>query len=91
MLNSSSRRYPLAVRNSLRVANDLENFQKFDGQYSGIADMIESELYSRILSDEFKCKNQTVLYERKSGQKASIEGKGRVDRPSWRILRPAFP
>lgn len=79
MLNSSSRRYPLAVRNSLRVANDLENVQKFDGQYLGIADMIESELYSRILSDEFKCKNQTVLYERKSGQKASIEGKGRVD------------
>lgn len=53
--------------------------------------MNEFELYSRILSDEFKCKNQTVLYERKSGQKASIEGKGRVDRPSWRILRPAFP
>lgn len=38
--------------------------------------MKEFELYSRILSDEFKCKNQTVLYERKSGQKASIEGKG---------------
>lgn len=44
MLNSSSRRYPLAVRNSLRVANDLENVQKFDSQYSHIADMIESEL-----------------------------------------------
>lgn len=44
-----------------------------------IDSMEEFELYSRILSDDFKCKNQTVLYERKSGQRANIEGKG-IDR-----------
>ena len=33
-------------------------------------------MYSRILSDDFKCKNQELLYESKSGQRASIEGKG---------------
>ena len=44
-----------------------------------IDSMEEFELYSRILSDDFKCKNQTVLYERKSGQRDSIEGKG-IDR-----------
>lgn len=38
--------------------------------------MGEFELYCRILSDDFKCKDQTVLYERKSGQRATIEGKG---------------
>ena len=38
--------------------------------------MNEFELYSRILSDDFKCKNQELLYESKSGQRASIEGKG---------------
>ena len=41
MVNSSSRRYPLAVRSSLRIANDLENVQKFNSPYSQVAEQIE--------------------------------------------------
>lgn len=41
MVNSSSRRYPLAVRSSLRIANDLENVQKFISPYFHIAELIE--------------------------------------------------
>lgn len=41
MVNSSSRRYPLAVRSSLRIANDLENVQKFNGPYYKVAELIE--------------------------------------------------
>lgn len=41
MVNSSSRRYPLAVRSSLRIANDLENVQKFNGPYYQFAEQIE--------------------------------------------------
>ena len=42
MVNSSSRRYPLAVRSSLRIANDLENVQKFNSFYYKIAEQIEN-------------------------------------------------
>jgi hypothetical protein len=41
MVNSSSRRYPLAVRSSLRIANDLENVQKFEGPFYHFAEQIE--------------------------------------------------
>ena len=41
MVNSSSRRYPLAVRSSLRIANDLENIQKINSPYCKIAELIE--------------------------------------------------
>ena len=41
MVNSSSRRYPLAVRSSLRIANYLENVQKFNSPYYKIAELIE--------------------------------------------------
>ena len=41
IVNSSSRRYPLAVRSSLRIANDLENVQKFNGPYYQFAEQIE--------------------------------------------------
>lgn len=68
MLNSSSRRYPLAVRNSLRVANDLENVQKFDSQYSHIADMIESELLDGEVS---MTKNGDVEFHSKRMSKTS--------------------
>jgi ABC-type multidrug transport system ATPase subunit len=44
LLNSSSRRYPLAIRSSLRVANDLENVQKYAGDYADIAALIEQNL-----------------------------------------------
>lgn len=68
MLNSSSRRYPLAVRNSLRVANDLENVQKNDSQYSYIADMIESELLDGEVS---MTKNGDVEFHSKRMSKTS--------------------
>ena len=41
IVNSSSRRYPLAVRSSLRIANDLENVQKFNSPYYKVAELIE--------------------------------------------------
>lgn len=41
IVNSSSRRYPLAVRSSLRIANDLDNVQKFNSPYYNIAEQIE--------------------------------------------------
>ncbi len=44
IINSSSRRYPLAIRNSLRIANDLENLQKQTSDYSEIAKEIEQGL-----------------------------------------------
>lgn len=44
MVNSSSRRYPLAVRSSLRIANDLENVQKFNSPYYKIAELIEKDI-----------------------------------------------
>lgn len=44
MVNTQSRRYPLAVRSSLRIANDLENIQKYSSPFSEVADMIEGDL-----------------------------------------------
>lgn len=44
IVNSSSRRYPQAVRSSLRIANDLDNVQKFTSVYSEVAEMIEKDL-----------------------------------------------
>lgn len=42
MVSSSSRRYPLAVRDSLRIANDLDNVQKINGPYYEFAEQIET-------------------------------------------------
>lgn len=44
IINKSSRRYPFAVRSSLRIANDLENVQKSDSVFAIVADMIEHNL-----------------------------------------------
>lgn len=44
MVSSSSRRYPLAVRSSLRIANDLDNIQKQKSEYAEIASEIERDL-----------------------------------------------
>ena len=44
LVRSSSRRYPMAVSESLRVANDLETIQKKEGYYAYIADEIEHDL-----------------------------------------------
>ena len=41
VINGSSRRYPLAVRDSLKIANDLENIKKNISPYYGIAEQIE--------------------------------------------------
>lgn len=44
IVNSSSRRYPQPIRDSLRIANDLSNVQKYVSPYSEIADIIETKL-----------------------------------------------
>lgn len=41
---SSSRRYPLAIRMSLRIANDLGNVQKLQSKYADVALEIERAL-----------------------------------------------
>lgn len=68
MLNNSSRRYPQSVRNSLRVANDLENVQKFDSPYSNVADMIETNLLDGEVS---MTKNGDVEFHSKRMLKSS--------------------
>ena len=44
LINKSSRRYPQAVRSSLRIANDLENIQKHESEFADIANLIEGKL-----------------------------------------------
>lgn len=44
ILNSESQRYPYAVRESLKVANDLENIQKGKSYYYNFAEQIEKDL-----------------------------------------------
>ena len=44
LINKSSRRYPQAVRSSLRIANDLENVSKTTSPFASVADMIEKNL-----------------------------------------------
>lgn len=44
IINKSSRRYPFAIRSSLKIANDLENVQKSDSVFAPVADMIEQDL-----------------------------------------------
>lgn len=50
ILNKSSRRYPQAVRSSLRIANDLENVQKYTSPFSSVADMIEKNILNGEVS-----------------------------------------
>lgn len=44
MVNNGSQRYPMAIRDSLRIANDLEAIQKKKSPYYEFASQIESEL-----------------------------------------------
>lgn len=44
ILNNSSRRYPQAIRSSLRIANDLETVQKQTSEFANFAIMIEKDL-----------------------------------------------
>ncbi|MDE5876895.1 MAG: ATP-binding protein, partial [Muribaculaceae bacterium] len=44
IIYNESSRYPLAVRDSLRIANDLENIQKKTGEYRDYAERLEREL-----------------------------------------------
>lgn len=63
IINSSSRRYPLAVRSSLRVANDLENVQKAESPYAEVSKQIEENILGGEVSMtkngdvEFRSKN----------------------------------
>lgn len=63
IINSSSRRYPLAVRSSLRVANDLENVQKAESPYAEVSRQIEEDILDGEVSMtkngdvEFRAKN----------------------------------
>lgn len=63
IINSSSRRYPLAVRSSLRVANDLENVQKAESPYAEISRQIEESILGGEVS---MTKNGDVEYRSKS-------------------------
>ena len=50
IINRSSRRYPFAVRSSLKIANDLENVQKSDSEFAVVAEMMEHELLNGEVS-----------------------------------------
>ncbi len=63
IINSSSRRYPLAVRSSLRVANDLENVQKAESPYAEISKQIEENILGGEVS---MTKNGDVEFRSKS-------------------------
>lgn len=63
IINSSSRRYPLAVRSSLRVANDLENVQKAESPYAEISRQIEEDILGGEVS---MTKNGDVEFRSKS-------------------------
>ncbi len=49
MVNNGSQRYPLAIRESLRVANDLETIQKRKSPYFEFAAKIEAELLHGVI------------------------------------------
>lgn len=63
IINSSSRRYPLAVRSSLRVANDLENVQKAESPYAEVSRQIEEDILGGEVS---MTKNGDVEFRAKS-------------------------
>lgn len=44
MLMSSSRRYPMAITNDLKIANDLEYFKKYKGKFFDFATNLEQSL-----------------------------------------------
>lgn len=59
LINKSSRRYPFAIRSSLKIANDLENVQKTDSPFAKIADLIEKNL---LLGEVSMTKNGDVEF-----------------------------
>jgi predicted ATP-dependent endonuclease of OLD family len=59
IINNSSRRYPQAVRNSLRIANDLETISKNESEFAGVATMIEQNL---LLGEVSMTKNGDVEF-----------------------------
>lgn len=67
LVNKSSRRYPLAIRDSLRIANDLENVQKSRSSYASIADEIERDL---LHGDVSMTKNGDVEFRSASMSKS---------------------
>lgn len=63
LLNASSRRYPATIRESLRIANDLENVQKYKSPYSEIADRIENDL---LMGEVSTTPNGDVVFQASS-------------------------
>jgi hypothetical protein len=45
-----SMRYPLAIRDGLQIANDMENLQKYKSPYYAFADKLEAELLQGKIS-----------------------------------------
>lgn len=60
IINRSSRRYPQAVRSSLRIANDLENISKKESKFADVATMIEQDL---LLGEVSTTKNGDVEFQ----------------------------
>ncbi|MCR5567669.1 MAG: ATP-binding protein [Paludibacteraceae bacterium] len=63
LLNASSRRYPATIRESLRIANDLENVQKYKSPFSEIADRIENDL---LMGEVSTTPNGDVVFQASS-------------------------
>ena len=50
LLARRAKRYPLAIRDSLEISEDLNNLKKFNSEYSFIADILENGLLNGKLS-----------------------------------------
>ena len=69
LLTRSSKRYPQAIRDALRVADDLNEVQKYDSKYKNLADEIEKELLQgRIIIG----KEGEVLYSPDKSSKLKV-------------------
>ncbi len=67
LLNYGSKRYPLAIRDGLRVANDLETIKKEKGYYYELASEIEQELLDGKL--DVSSEGDVIFYPNKAASK----------------------
>lgn len=51
-LQRRTTRYPMAIRDGLRIADDLENFRKTEGKYAHFANQIENEILDGVISTD---------------------------------------
>lgn len=54
ILGQESKRYPMAIRESLKIANDLENLQKYKSDFTACAEQLEKDiLQGKLLINKY--------------------------------------